>query len=66
MAGRNDAAIPAALEAVAQAVGQQPTANAGATLTLIHWFYRLGLRHRLWPLHHWFDRTLRLLVLCNQ
>jgi len=30
MAGRNDAAIAAALEAVAQAVGQQPNANAGA------------------------------------
>ena len=28
MAGRNDAAIAAALEAVAQAVGQQPNANA--------------------------------------
>ena len=31
MAGRNDAAIAAALEAVAQAVGQQPNANAGAS-----------------------------------
>ena len=30
MAGRNDAAIAAALEAVAQAVGQQPNGNAGA------------------------------------
>jgi len=30
MAGRNDAAIAAALEDVAQAVGQQPNANAGA------------------------------------
>ena len=30
MAGRNDAAIAAALEAVAQAVEQQPNANAGA------------------------------------
>jgi len=30
MAGRNDAAIAAALEVVAQAVGQQPNANAGA------------------------------------
>jgi len=30
MAGRNDDAIAAALEAVAQAVGQQPVANAGA------------------------------------
>jgi len=30
MAGRNDAAIAAALEAVAQVVGQQPNANAGA------------------------------------
>ena len=30
MAGRNDAAIAAALEAVAQALGQQPKANAGA------------------------------------
>jgi len=30
MAGRNDVAIAAALEAVAQAVGQQPNANAGA------------------------------------
>ncbi|XP_039682938.1 uncharacterized protein C683.02c-like [Medicago truncatula] len=30
MAGRNDAAIAAALEAVAQAVGQQPNVNAGA------------------------------------
>ena len=30
MAGRNDDAIAAALEAVAQAVGQQPNANAGA------------------------------------
>jgi len=31
MAGRNDAAIAAALEVVAQAVGQQPNANAGAS-----------------------------------
>ena len=30
MAGRNDAAIAAALEVVAQAVGQQPNANVGA------------------------------------
>jgi len=30
MAGRYDAAIAAALEVVAQAVGQQPNANAGA------------------------------------
>jgi hypothetical protein len=30
MAGRNDAAIAAALEAVAQAVGQQPNVNVGA------------------------------------
>ena len=30
MAGRNDAAIAAALQAVAQAVGQQPNAGAGA------------------------------------
>ena len=30
MAGRNDAAIAVALEAVAQAVGQQPNTNAGA------------------------------------
>ena len=30
MAGRNDATIVAALEAVALAVGQQPNANAGA------------------------------------
>jgi len=30
MAGRNDAAIVATLEAVAQAVGQQPNANVGA------------------------------------
>jgi len=30
MAGRNDVVIAAALEAVAQAVGQQPNANAGA------------------------------------
>jgi len=30
MAGRNDVAIAAALEAVAQVVGQQPNANAGA------------------------------------
>jgi len=30
MAGRNDAPIAAALEVVAQAVGQQPNANAGA------------------------------------
>ena len=30
MAGRNDAAIAAALEAVAQAVGHQPNVNAGA------------------------------------
>ena len=30
MAGRNDAAIAAALEAVAQVVGQQPNTNAGA------------------------------------
>jgi len=29
MAGRNDAAIAAALEAVAQAVGQQPNVGAG-------------------------------------
>jgi len=32
MAGRNDAAISAALEAVAQAIGQQPNANAGANV----------------------------------
>jgi len=32
MAGRNDAAIAAALEAVAQAIGQQPNANAGANV----------------------------------
>jgi len=30
MAGRNDAAIATALEVVAQAIGQQPNANAGA------------------------------------
>ena len=30
MAGRNDVAIAAALEVVAQAVRQQPNANAGA------------------------------------
>jgi hypothetical protein len=30
MAGRNDVAIAAALEAVAQAMGQQPNQNAGA------------------------------------
>lgn len=30
MAGRNDAALAAALQVVAQAVGQQPNANAGA------------------------------------
>jgi len=30
MAGRNDTVIAAALEVVAQAVGQQPNANAGA------------------------------------
>ena len=30
MVGRNDDAIAAALEDVAQAVGQQPNANAGA------------------------------------
>jgi hypothetical protein len=30
MAGRNDAVIVAALEAVAQAVGQQPNVNVGA------------------------------------
>jgi len=29
MAGRNDAALAAALQVVAQAVGQQPNANAG-------------------------------------
>ena len=29
MAGRNDAAIAAALEAVAQAIGQQPNGAAG-------------------------------------
>jgi len=29
MAGRNDTALAAALQAVAQAVGQQPNANAG-------------------------------------
>ena len=32
MAGRNDAAIAAALEVVAQAVGQQPIANAKARM----------------------------------
>jgi len=32
MAGRNDAAIAAALEDVAQVVGQQPNANAGANV----------------------------------
>jgi len=31
MAGRNDAAIAAALQAVAQAVGQQPNVDTGAT-----------------------------------
>ncbi len=30
IAGRNDATIAAALEAIAQVVGQQPNANAGA------------------------------------
>ena len=30
MAGRNDAAIAAALQAVAQAVGQQPNVGVGA------------------------------------
>jgi len=30
MAGRNDVAITAALQAVAQAVGQQPNVGAGA------------------------------------
>ena len=30
MAGRNDAAIAAALQAVAQVVGQQPNVGAGA------------------------------------
>ena len=34
MAGRNDAAIAAALEVVAQAVGQQPNANAGANVVV--------------------------------
>jgi len=29
MAGRNDTALAVALQAVAQAVGQQPNANAG-------------------------------------
>jgi len=32
MAGRNDAAIAAALEPVAQVVGQQPNANVGANV----------------------------------
>ena len=32
MAGRNDAAIAAALEVVAQAVGQQPNVNVGANV----------------------------------
>ena len=35
-------------------------------LTLIYWFDRLRLRHKLWPLDHWFDRTQQLLVLCNR
>ena len=37
MAERNDAAIAAALEAVAQAMGQQPNANAGVNPEVKIW-----------------------------
>ena len=42
MAGRNDAAIAAALKVVAQAVGQQPNANAGvnAEVRMLETFLR--------------------------
>ena len=37
MAGRNDVVIAAALEVVAQAVGQQPNAYAGANAEVKIW-----------------------------
>lgn len=40
MAGRNDAALAAALEAVAQAVGQQPNAAANAGVRMLETFLR--------------------------
>jgi len=42
MAGRNDVVIVAALEVVAQAVGQQPNANAGvnAEVKMLETFLR--------------------------
>jgi len=42
MAGRNDVVIAAALEVVAQAVGQQPNANAGvnAEVKMLETFLR--------------------------
>lgn len=40
MAGRNDAALAAALEAVAQAVGQQPNAAGNAGVRMLETFLR--------------------------
>jgi hypothetical protein len=40
MAGRNDAAVAAALEAVAQAIGQQPNAGANAEVRMLETFLR--------------------------
>lgn len=40
MAGRNDAAVAAALEAVAQAIGQQPNAGANAEVRMLETFIR--------------------------